>query len=109
MARIGAESTWQITNDQVFNNFINGGDWMMVRPDVALNKVDAERLHATCQNQRPNLEKVINSGIRVFIYDGDADYICNYMGVEAMARFEVQFTRKSVRMLTFAHRPLFIP
>lgn len=38
------------------------------------------------QNQRPNLESVINSGIRVFIFDGDADYICNYMGVEAVVR-----------------------
>lgn len=30
------------------------------------------------------LEKVINAGIRTVIYDGDADYICNYQGVENM-------------------------
>ena len=36
------------------------------------------------QNQRPNLETVINSGIRVFLFDGDADYICGYFGFEAM-------------------------
>jgi hypothetical protein len=33
-----------------------------------------------------NLELVINAGVRTVIYDGDADYICNYMGVEAMVR-----------------------
>lgn len=32
----------------------------------------------------PYLEKVINAGIRTVIYDGDADYICNYQGVENM-------------------------
>lgn len=30
------------------------------------------------------LEKVINAGVRTVIYDGDADYICNYQGVENM-------------------------
>ena len=24
--------------------------------------------------------------VRTFLYDGDADYICNYMGFEAMVR-----------------------
>jgi len=27
---------------------------------------------------------VINAGVRTVLYDGDADYICNYMGFEAM-------------------------
>ena len=31
-----------------------------------------------------HLEKVINAGIRTAIFDGDADYICNYQGVENM-------------------------
>ena len=33
-----------------------------------------------------NLELVINAGVRTVLYDGDADYICNYMGFEAMVR-----------------------
>ena len=36
------------------------------------------------RTSRPHLEKVINAGIRTVIYDGDADYICNYQGVENM-------------------------
>lgn len=51
-------------------------------------------MRSICQNQRPNLEKVINSGTPLFICDGDAHYIYNYMGVEAVARSEVQFTRR---------------
>ena len=30
------------------------------------------------------LEKVINAGIHTYLYVGDADYICNYQGVENM-------------------------
>jgi hypothetical protein len=33
-----------------------------------------------------NLETVINFGIRTVLYDGDADYIYNYMGFEVMVR-----------------------
>ena len=36
------------------------------------------------RSTRPYLEKVINAGIRTVIYGGDADYICNYQGVENM-------------------------
>ena len=36
------------------------------------------------RTSRPHLEKVINAGIRTVVYDGDADYICNYQGVENM-------------------------
>ncbi|KLO19457.1 serine carboxypeptidase [Schizopora paradoxa] len=64
MSLIGAEQTWQETSDQVYDNFAKTGDWML--------------------NSAPDLETVINAGIRTVIYDGDADYICNYMGVEAM-------------------------
>jgi carboxypeptidase C (cathepsin A) len=34
------------------------------------------------RTSKPHLEKVINAGVRTAIYDGDADYICNYQGVE---------------------------
>ena len=36
------------------------------------------------RSSRPHLEKVINAGVRTVIYDGDADYVCNYQGVENM-------------------------
>jgi hypothetical protein len=39
-----------------------------------------------CVLRCPNLEAVINAGVRTVIYDGDADFIVNYMGVEAMVR-----------------------
>ena len=63
-SKIGAESTWQETNRQVYSNFASTGDWM--------------------HNSRPNLETVIDAGVRTLVYDGDADYILNFNGVEAM-------------------------
>ncbi|KAF8073380.1 serine carboxypeptidase [Lyophyllum atratum] len=63
-SKIGAESTWQVTNHDVYNNFAATGDWM--------------------RNSRPYLENVINAGVRTIVYDGDADYILNFDGVEAM-------------------------
>jgi carboxypeptidase C (cathepsin A) len=50
----------------VYAQFAATGDWM--------------------RSSLSELEMVINSGVRTVIYDGDADYICNYMGVEAMVR-----------------------
>ncbi|KAF5343788.1 hypothetical protein D9757_007134 [Collybiopsis confluens] len=71
--KIGAESTWQETNDQVYDNFAATGDWM--------------------RNSRPDLESVINAGVRVVVYDGDADYILNFNGVEAMVNnLDMKFT-----------------
>lgn len=52
MKKIGAQSTWEETNDDVYSNFAATGDWMT--------------------NSRPNLEKVINAGVRTIVYDGDA-------------------------------------
>ncbi|KAF9465808.1 serine carboxypeptidase [Collybia nuda] len=63
-SKIGAESTWQFTNRGVYNNFAATGDWM--------------------RNSRPDLETVINAGVRTIVFDGDADYILNFNGVEAM-------------------------
>ncbi|KAI9513319.1 serine carboxypeptidase [Russula earlei] len=71
--KIGAESTWQKTNQDVYDNFAATGDWM--------------------RSTQPDLETVINAGVRTVIYDGDADYIVNYMGVEAMvASLQTQFS-----------------
>ncbi|KAG9096623.1 hypothetical protein FS749_008101 [Ceratobasidium sp. UAMH 11750] len=72
-SKIGAQSGWRITNTQVYNNFAATGDWM--------------------RNSRPNLEKVVNAGVRVLLLDGDADYICNYMGFESMVdAMQTRFT-----------------
>ena len=56
-----------MTNMDVYNDFASTGDWM--------------------RSSLPNLETVINAGVRTVVHDGDADYICNYMGVEAMVRW----------------------
>ncbi|KAI0036241.1 serine carboxypeptidase [Vararia minispora EC-137] len=61
---IGAQSTFQFTNFDVYSNFAATGDWM--------------------HNSRPLLEEVINAGVRTHVFDGDADYILNFYGVEAM-------------------------
>jgi hypothetical protein len=55
-----------MSNDNVYFNFAATGDIM--------------------RSASPDLELVINAGVRTLLYDGDADYICNYMGVEAMVR-----------------------
>ena len=46
------------------------------------------------RTSRPHLEKVINAGIRTVVFDGDADYICNYQGVENMVD-SLRFTHSS--------------
>ncbi|KAF9029458.1 serine carboxypeptidase [Hymenopellis radicata] len=61
-ASIGAESNWTTFNDDVFADFLTTGDWV--------------------RSTRGLLEDVIERGVKVIILDGDADYICNYQGVE---------------------------
>ncbi|KAH9480108.1 Carboxypeptidase S1 [Psilocybe cubensis] len=69
-SKIGAEATWEETNENVYSNFA-----------------------ATGKNSRPDLETVINAGVRTIVYDGDADYILNFNGVEAMVNaLDTQFT-----------------
>ena len=51
MQKIGAESTWVMSNDDIYFNFADTGDWM--------------------RSSRPLLEAVINAGVRTIIYDGD--------------------------------------
>ena len=65
-SKIGSQSTWAEIDYEVNFQFTATGDWT--------------------RSSRPNLEKVINSGVRTVLYDGDADFICNYMGVEALVR-----------------------
>ncbi|KAF9029483.1 serine carboxypeptidase [Hymenopellis radicata] len=59
---IGAESNWTENNADVYTNFMTTGDWM--------------------RSTRGSLEDVIERGVKVIILDGDADFICNYQGVE---------------------------
>ncbi|KAJ7025919.1 serine carboxypeptidase [Mycena alexandri] len=78
--KIGAEVTWQETNLDVYDNFAATGDWM--------------------RSSLPDLELVVNSGVRVTIYDGDADYILNFNGVEAMiaslnTKFSAEFNQQA--------------
>jgi carboxypeptidase C (cathepsin A) len=65
-SKIGSRNTWHTISYNVYDRFASTGDWM--------------------RSSRSNLEMVINSGVRTVLYDGDADYICNYMGFEAMVR-----------------------
>ncbi|KAK0477322.1 serine carboxypeptidase [Armillaria novae-zelandiae] len=72
-SKIGAESTWTMSNDDVYSNFAATGDWM--------------------RNSRPLLETVINAGVRTVVYVGDADYILNFNGIEAMvAALDTKFS-----------------
>jgi carboxypeptidase C (cathepsin A) len=74
-SKIGSQSTWVEANTGIYKQFTATGDWM--------------------RSSRPNLEAVINAGVRTIIYDGDADYILNYMGVEAMVRTSREFSSLS--------------
>ncbi|PFH53275.1 hypothetical protein AMATHDRAFT_137711 [Amanita thiersii Skay4041] len=76
-ARIGAEKKFAQGSLEIVSNFMTSGDWM--------------------RNSRQDLETTIKAGVRTLIYVGDADYIVNYMGIEAMAcyimnRLETQYT-----------------
>ncbi|EKM75506.1 hypothetical protein AGABI1DRAFT_79834 [Agaricus bisporus var. burnettii JB137-S8] len=72
-SQIGAETTYRGSSSAIYSNFAQIGDWM--------------------RNSRPDLETVINAGVRTIIYDGDADYILNFNGVEAMVDgLQTQFT-----------------
>jgi len=72
-SKIGAEQTWTQSNDQIYSNFASTGDWM--------------------HNSAPKLETVINAGVRTIVYDGDADYILNFNGVEAYVnKLQTQFS-----------------
>jgi Serine carboxypeptidase len=71
-SKIGSQSTWVESNLDIYEQFSASGDWM--------------------RTSRPNLEAVINASVRTIIYDGDADFIVNYMGVESMVRASRAFS-----------------
>jgi carboxypeptidase C (cathepsin A) len=80
-SKIGSQSTWVESNMDVYHQFAATGDWI--------------------RSARPNLEAAINAGVRTVIYDGDADYIVNYMGVEAMVRASRAFFLLSYSPCTY--------
>lgn len=65
-ASIGVPSNvnWYDCNDDVHMDFEGGGDWM--------------------RDYSKPLERIIDAGIRTLMYAGDADFIVNYQGVEAL-------------------------
>jgi hypothetical protein len=65
-SKIGSQSKWVTNKLNIYKQFVSSGDYM--------------------RSKRSNLELVINAGVRTVLYDGDADYVCNYMGFEAMVR-----------------------
>ncbi|KAJ7758308.1 Alpha/Beta hydrolase protein [Mycena metata] len=76
---IGAEVQFQEASDDVHNNFDDTGDWM--------------------RTKLPYLEQIVDSGIRVLIYNGDADFVVNYQGIENMlasmkTRFSTEFNKQ---------------
>jgi hypothetical protein len=77
-SRIGAEVEWTEVSLTVYENFAKEGDWM--RTSIHL------------------LENVINAGVRVHLYNGDADFIVNFKGFEAM-----------VRAISYPHYLSFVP
>ena len=77
-SKIGSHATWEDVNDDVYTNFAATGDWM--------------------RTSLPDLEKVINAGVRTVIYAGDADYIVNFKGVEAMVRVHSPHTFAASRL-----------
>ncbi len=89
IARIGNAHPWVQTNFGVYSNFASTGDWM--------------------RSSRWALEAVIDAGVRTVIYAGDADYIVNFMGVEAMVRARVLIYFFSLLTLLSALRLLRIP
>ncbi|KAJ7477378.1 serine carboxypeptidase [Mycena latifolia] len=79
---IGAEVDWQMTNDDVYNNFAETGDWM--------------------RSTLPALESVLDAGVRVTIYNGDADFIVNYQGIENMLASMTTGAGKALNKQSFA-------
>ncbi|KAF7367972.1 Carboxypeptidase [Mycena sanguinolenta] len=63
-SQIGAEVGFTQISLTVYDNFAATGDWM--------------------RSSLPDLTTVIEAGLRVNLYVGDADYLCNYFGIEFM-------------------------
>jgi hypothetical protein len=65
-SKIGSHATWEARNFTVAKNFSATGDSM--------------------RTSLPALAKVVDANVRIALYAGDADYMVNFVGVEAMVR-----------------------
>ncbi|OMH78914.1 Carboxypeptidase Y [Zancudomyces culisetae] len=64
---LGAEiSKFEVCNDKIHIKFVLSGDYM--------------------RSQSHNLAYLLDNGIKVLNYAGDADWICNWMGIEAVLK-----------------------
>ena len=77
-SKIGSHAKWKAANFDVYEHFAATGD--LIRTSL------------------PDLETVINAGVRTVIYDGDADFIVNFKGVEAMVRVQSPHTFAAFRL-----------
>ena len=62
-AALGVKGTWQSCNQAINIMFALGGDWM--------------------RNFQTDLPDLLASGVRVLVYAGDCDFICNWLGNKA--------------------------
>ncbi|KAI0945691.1 hypothetical protein AcW1_001853 [Taiwanofungus camphoratus] len=73
MAQIGAMRKWRKIDGGVVAKLASTGDMM--------------------RDSSPDLETVVDAGVRTVIYVGDADYLSNYIGMEAMMnKLQTQFS-----------------
>ncbi|KNZ56476.1 uncharacterized protein VP01_2397g5 [Puccinia sorghi] len=64
MIGVSPSLNWTESNEEVYTDFFGSGDWML--------------------DSSKQLERVIEAGVQTLIYAGDADFIVNYQGVEAL-------------------------
>jgi len=64
MIGVSPSLNWTESNEEVYTDFFGTGDWMF--------------------DSSKQLERVIEAGVQTLIYAGDADFIVNYQGVEAL-------------------------
>ncbi|KAH8680595.1 serine carboxypeptidase [Xylariales sp. PMI_506] len=72
---LGVDLNYTMSSEQVWEGFTYTGDWAYV-------------------SILENLETLLDAGVRVNLYYGDADYICNWMGGEAVS-LQVNYTHSA--------------
>jgi len=69
-SKVGGQGTWQFSNDDVYSNFFATGRAFLIpcRSNTAYGLSTGDWM----RNSRPDLETVINAGVRTIVFDGDA-------------------------------------
>ncbi|THH27357.1 hypothetical protein EUX98_g6828 [Antrodiella citrinella] len=63
--------------------------------ETVVTAIGSENTGDWMKNSRPILEKLIDSGVKTIIYNGDADYMFNYIGLEAMMdKLQTKYTAR---------------